>query len=116
MAITVTESATYPVGWVVLGASADASGCETLKAAVSGASHYIRGFAVSSSANISVAVGEDASGAAVVTPFATVYLTGDDGLFSHRFASPIRLTPNTPLVVDASGAGNIAVIVEGYTA
>lgn len=120
MAITVTtntpDEAAQQGAWSVQGTSADASGCEELKAAPgAGISHYLDSIVLTAAASINVTIGAgEAAGAVETTVFGPVYLSANVP-FVYVFRRPLKLTANKSLTVDASGAGNLTVVAEGYT-
>jgi len=118
MAVTATNLTVSPVGWAVCATSADAQGCETIKAAPgAGVSLCIRSLSISCVSAITVTVGEGEATSAVESPIiGPVEFTATSGSpVNVTFNPPIKLTANKALSVDASGAGNICVIAQGYT-
>ena len=135
MAITTNATTVMPfkinhdpvnaVPFCVNATSADASGCEEIMAAPgAGYALAIESLSVSTDDHITVTVGEDENSGAVKTvlfgpiPFSQE-VTGagyvQPGHWQRAFKNPIKLAANKPLTVDASGAGNICVVVEGCT-
>jgi len=117
MAITANTITTHGLDWVVNATSTDLSSCEELKAAVASKSHYIRTINISCGSDITVTIGEGETTGAVTTALigpAIFTSTGRDK-YSLLFICPIKLTAATALTVDASGAGTVQVVVEGYT-
>jgi len=114
MAITLVSNKVDHHGFNANGNSADASGCETLVAAVADKSIYVERLGVSFGAAISVTFGAgktgDAPTAVVVGPLYGAANTTVELVFTR----PIKLATNTALVVDASGAGNVTVVCQGY--
>lgn len=111
-----TNPAVGTFGWFLNFTSADASGCEELKAApAAGLSIYIDHLTISSDAAITVSIGE---GEAVAgTPDTTwlgpiPFATNQTIQWNFRNGG-MKLTAATSLVVDASGAGNINVFASG---
>lgn len=104
--------------WALNGTSADASGCEQLKAApATGLSLHITSLIISSAAAITITIGEGETtpgtpDAVILGPIAFAA----NQTLPWKFDKPITLTAATNLVVDASGAGAVTVFVEGYTA
>ena len=92
--------------------SSDASGNEELVAApATGKAIYLEDVLISSSAAISIVLNEATS--AVSGPF---YSTAE-GLLAHKlYKRPIKLKDATALNVDASGAGAVTLIIEGFIA
>jgi len=112
-------------GFVVNGNTSDLSSCETLVSGVTGKSIYIERVAVSFGAAISVTIGEGEQAATTTTT--TTVAPGDvstvligplygaeNSTVELVFTRPIKLTAATDLTADASGAGNVTVIVQGY--
>lgn len=102
--------------WAVNASSADASGCEAIKAAPgAGYSLVIERLVVYIGAAITVTFGEDENSGAVAATLIGP-LGGAAGTYEldcrHR---PIEMTTNKGLVIDASGAGAVCVYAEGYT-
>jgi hypothetical protein len=115
MAITVTTPAVGTFGFFANGVSADASGVEVLKAAVAGKSIYVDHLTISSDAAISISIGE---GETVPGTIDTVLLGPVPFAVNQQMQwnflnGGMKLTAATPLVVEASGAGNICVFVSG---
>lgn len=131
MAITATAStcSTKPLEkntqWFVNAYSADASGCEEIKAApAAGTSLVITSLSVICAVkDITVTIGAGDTGGAVTTviwgplPFvaevtAAGYIFGVQ--YTCKFDTPIVLAAATSLTVDASGAGAVIVMAQGY--
>lgn len=115
MAIVVKTPAVGTFGFFVNGTSADASGCEELKAAVAGKSIYVDHLTISSDAAISVSIGEGESvpgtpDTVLLGPLPFAINQQMQWTFLH---GGLKLTAATSLVVDASGAGNICVFASG---
>lgn len=119
MAIDVTSPQAAKSGWIKNATSADASGCEEIIAAPgAGFSLVIEYLVISSDAAISVTIGEGETGGAVTTALIgpVTFAAGQTIAFPFVGRTQgIRMTANTSLTVDASGAGNICVWVQGYT-
>lgn len=116
MAITANTMTTPKAGWVINATSADLSACEELKAAVAGVSHYIRGITINSASAITVTVGEGETTNNVTTALiGPVTFTTAGYVYHFIFLEPIKLTAATALTVDASGAGTVHVMVQGFT-
>ncbi len=111
MAITVTTLRAVGNSWAVHGYSADAQGNEILKAAETGKSHWIKKFAIHSITAVTVQINADAT--VLLGPFN--FLTTVSTPFVYEFAEPIQVTAGAGIKVDASGAGAVNVIVEGFT-
>jgi len=118
MAITKNDLTPATSGFAVNAVSADASGCEELKAAPgAGVSIYITQIEISCVAAITVTIGAGETGGAVTTvlfgPFNFEATSGSPVSISLR-GKGIKLAANTSLTIDASGAGAVQVFVEGY--
>ncbi len=120
MAITVTTPDVGPGSqggaFIINGVSADASGCEELKAAPgSGKAIYINHLTINNGANaISITIGEGETTGAVTTALIGAIAFAANTSLQWDFYPPMKLTDNTALTVDASGAGAICVFAEGY--
>ncbi len=116
MAITVTTPGAGKAGFILNATSADASGCEELKAApAAGSSIYVDHLTINNGANaISITIGEGETGGAVTTaligPIAMAANTSLQFDFRH---GGMKLTAATSLTVDASGAGAICIFAQG---
>ena len=120
MAITKNNLTPAGAGFAVNATSADASGCEELKAAPgSGKSIYLTQIGVSCVAAITVTIGAGETGGAVTTvllgPFNFAATSGSPVCLTFRDRG-VKLTANTSLTVDASGAGAVQIFAEGYVA
>lgn len=102
--------------WQVNASSADASGCEEIKAAPgAGYALVVERLVIYIGAAINVTLGEDKNGAAVAA-----VLIGPLGGAAGTYVldcreRPILMTANKALVIDASGAGVVCVYAEGFT-
>lgn len=119
MAISVVTSAHGPdeiSGFILNATSADASGCEELRAAPTSGSIIVSKVTINSTAAISVTIGagETTGGvtSAIVGPVAMAATSTVS--FDFTDIGGMKLPAQTALVVDASGAGNIAIVVTGY--
>lgn len=121
MAITVTTPDVGPGSqggaFIINGVSADASGCEELKAApAAGKSIYINRLTINNGANAlshTIGEGETVPGSvdtALIGPIAMAVNTS----IQWDFYPPMKLTAATSLVIDSSGAGPVCVFAEGY--
>jgi hypothetical protein len=121
MAITVTTPDIGPGAqggaFIINGVSADASGCEALKAAPgTGKSLYINQLTINNGASAlshTIGEGETTPGSvdtALIGPIAMAANTS----IQWNFKRPMKLTANTSLVLDSSGAGAVCVFAEGY--
>ena len=106
------------IPFAVNATSADASGTEELKAAPdTGKSLVVTHLVISCVAAITVTIGAGETGGAVTAvlfgPFNFAATSGAP--IDIKFHRPIKLADASALVVDASGAGALQVLVEGYT-
>lgn len=126
MSITLVSNNVAKSGFVVNGNTADLSGCETIVSGVTGKSIYIERIAVSFGAAITVTIG-----AGELTPTTTTttvapgrwdvstVLVGplygaENTTVELVFTRPIKLAAATDLTADASGAGNVTIVVQGF--
>lgn len=114
MAITLKSNNVATSGYVANGNSADLSGCETLVAAVAAKSIYIERIAVSFGAEITVTIGEGESSDGVETVLIGPLYGAENTTVELVFNRPVKLTAATALTADASGSGNVTVVVQGY--
>ena len=118
MSITVTTPACGPGAYnafIVNAVSADASGCEELVAAPgAGKSIMVHKLTISSASAITVSIGqgETTPGSPDTTLLGPVPFAANQCI-QWDFYPAMKLSANKSLVVDASGAGNINVFVEG---
>lgn len=103
--------------WTVSAYSADASGCETLKAAPgTGLYLYVTKLMVMADVGITVTIGEDESSSAPVTVYFTLPFAGGGPVVFDFTNSPITIgDANSAFVVDANAAGDVYVYAEGWT-
>ena len=119
MAISITTPQPGIFGFIVNATSADASGCEELKAAVAGKSIIVDHLTINSGAAITITIGAGETGGAVTTALiGPISFAANQSLQWDFFSS--RLTPGgmvlpiaTALTVDASGAGDICIFAWG---
>jgi hypothetical protein len=118
MAITKNNLTPAGAGFAVNASSSDAQGCEELVAAPgTGKSLYLTQIQVSCVSAITVTIGAGKNGAAVLAvllgPFNFAATSGSPVNLTFR-GKGIKLTANTSLTVDTSGAGAIQIYAEGY--
>ena len=120
MAVTVTNPTPGRIGFLLNGTSADASGCEELKAApAAGQSIVLDHLTVNNGGNaISITIGAGETGGAVTTaligPIAMAANTSLQFDFNDTFlVLGLILPAATSLTVDASGAGAICIFARG---
>ena len=116
MAITLVSNSVLKSGFSVNGNSSDLSGCEELVAAVAGKSIFLTSAALSFGAAINVTLGAGETTGAVTTVVAGPIYGAANSTVVLKFDRPIKLASATALTVDASGAGNVTVIAEGFIA
>lgn len=126
MSITLVTNNVAKRGFVVNGNSADLSGCETLVTGVSGKSIYVERVAVSFGAAITVTIGSGETTPTTTTTTCapgrwdvTTILVGPlygaaNTTVELTFTRPIKVAAATDLTVDASGAGDVTIIVQGF--
>ncbi len=120
MAITVNDLTVSGNRFALNAYSTDLSGGEELKAAPSttGQALYIDRISIvfATASTITVTIGEGETGDGVTTvligpvPFSIV---GTQAVF--EFKAPLKLTDNTSLSCDSSGAGAANIVAEGFT-
>jgi len=112
MAIAVTNPA-CKVGFIANATSADASGCEEIKAAVAGKKIKIRHLTVNSTDAIAITIGEGENAGAVTTALLGPIEFGALETHQWDFNPYLELTAATSLTVDADGAGVVCIFVQG---
>ena len=123
MAITVTTPSPGRFGFILNAVSADASGCEELKAApAAGTSIIVDHLTINCGASaLLITIGEGETGgavtAALIGPLAmaansSLQFDFNDGFFVHGMV----LTAATSLTVDASDAGAVCIFARGRVA
>ena len=116
MAITVTTPNPGKFGFILNATSADASGCEELKAApAAGTSIRLDHLTVNNGGNaISITIGEGETGGAVTAPLiGPLAMSANTSLQFDFGDGGMVLTAATSLTVDASGAGAICIFARG---
>lgn len=115
MPITVTTPTVGTAGFIVNGVSADASGCEELKASP-GTGKYllITHITINNGADaLSHTIGAgETTGAVTSAMIGPVAMAANTSL-QWNFNPPMRLPAATALVIDSSGAGAVCVFVQG---
>lgn len=113
MAITLTQLQAATKGFINNATSADASSGETIIPAVTGKSHYIRSIVIVCISAITVTI-QDNTGTPVVilgpAPFAAT-----SSPLTVVFPDPVKVASGNLIEVDASGAGAVNVVIQGYT-
>ena len=117
MAITLTTPNCGPgsyAGFIVNGVSADASGCEVLKAGVAGKSILITRLVINNGASaLSHTIGEGETDSAPDAALIGAVAMAANTSLQWDFYPPMQLTAGKSLVIDSSGAGAVCVVVQG---
>ena len=114
MGIDITTPQPGKFGFILNAVSADASGCEELKAApAAGTSIVVDHITINSAAAISVTIGEGKTGAAVTTVLIGPVNFAANTAMQWDFPSGMVLTAATALTIDTSGAGEICIFAWG---
>lgn len=115
MAIAVTTPTPGKFGFILNATSADASGCEELKAApAAGTSIIVDHLTINNgAAAISITIGEGENAGAVTTALIGPIAMAANTSLQFMFPYGMVLTAATSLTVDASGAGAICIFVQG---
>lgn len=115
MAIAVTTPTPGKFGFILNATSADASGCEELKAApAAGISIIIDHLTINNGASaISITIGEGETTGAVTTALIGPIAMAANTSLQFDFSYGMVLTAATSLTVDASGAGAICIFAQG---
>lgn len=114
MPITVTTP-TAKNGFILNATSADVSGCEELKAAVSGKSIKVRHLTISNNSvgTLAITVGQEEDTGAVKTALIGPISILSGQTIPWNFNPAMELAAGKALVVDADGAGAICVFAQG---
>lgn len=109
MAIAITTPSPGKAGFILNATSADASGCEELKAAPAvGSSIIVDHLTINNGANaISITIGAGKTGAGVTTALIGPIAMAVNTSIQFTFPGGMKLAAATALDVDASGAGDI---------
>jgi hypothetical protein len=115
MAISITTPTPNKFGFILNATSADASGCEELKAApAAGISIIVDHITINNGASaISITIGEGETTGAVTTALIGPIAMAANTSIQFDFHDGMVLTAATSLTVDASGAGAICIFVQG---
>lgn len=114
MAISITTPSPAKFGWIINATSADASGCEELKAApAAGLSIVIDHLTLNTTDALTLTIGAGETGGAVTTAILGPIAMPANSTLKWDFPSGIILAAATSLTVDSSGAGNILVFAYG---
>lgn len=116
MAISVTTPQSGKSGFILNATSADASGCEELKAApAAGVSILVDHLTINNGANaisITIGEGETVPGSVDTALIGPVAMAANTSI-QFDFPFGMKLTAATSLTVDASGAGAICIFARG---
>jgi len=115
MAISVTNPSPRKFGFILNATSADASGCEELKAApAAGTSIIVDHITINSGAAITITIGEGETAGAVTTALlGPIAFAANQSMQWDFYPHGMKLTAAMSLTVDASGAGAICIFVTG---
>lgn len=118
MAITVTNPQPGRAGFILNATSADASGCEELKAApAAGTSIIVDHLTINNGPNaISITIGEGETAGAVTTALIGPIAMAVNTSIQFDFPFGMVVAAATSLTVDASGAGAICIFAHGRVA
>jgi hypothetical protein len=114
MAITVITHNTANPGFSKIGSSADASGVETVVAAVAGSSHYITGLSIHCQTAIAITI-QDNTAVTPVVIVPAVTFAATSAPYQINFINPVKVAAGKSIDVLAGGAGQVDVLVQGYT-
>jgi len=115
MAITLNDVANTGSGsnWLVCAYSADATGNEELKAAVTGKCHFIKKIRVDCCPGTTAKwIQINTAATALIGP---VDLTDYNSTFEYEFKSPLKVPAGTAINIDEESAAPIHIIMEGST-
>lgn len=115
MAVSITTPQPGKFGWIINATSADATGCEELKAApAAGISISVKRITINNGANaISITIGQGVAAGAVETAILGPIAMAANTSLQWTFQDGIVLTAAKSLTVDASGAGAICIFADG---
>ena len=115
MAITITTPSPGKFGFIINATSADASGCEILKAApAAGLSIYVDHVTINNGAGAqSITIGQGETGGAVTTALIGPVAMAANTSLQWDFPSGIILTAATSLTVDSSSNTALCVFAWG---
>jgi hypothetical protein len=115
MAISITTPSPGKFGFILNATSADASGCEELKAApAAGISIIVDHLTINNGGNaISITIGQGAAAGAVETALIGPIAMAANTSIQFNFPYGMVLTTAKSLTVDASGAGAVCIFAHG---
>ena len=114
MAISITTPQPGKFGFIINATSADASGCEELKAAVAGKSIIVDHLTINNGAGAqSITIGEGETGGAVTTALIGPIAMAANTSLQWSFPSGIVLTAATSLTVDSSSNTALCIFASG---
>jgi len=116
MAITKNSLAVTQYGFGLNATSSDLSGCEELQAAPgAGRAIYLEQLSINCASAITITIGEgETAGACTSVLIGPVTFTTNGRQYSIAFERPVKLTDNTALTCDASGAGAVQIYCSGF--
>ena len=114
MAISITTPQPGKFGFIINATSADASGCEELKAAVAGKSIIVDHLTINNGAGAqSITIGEGETGGAVTTALIGPIAMAANTSLQWSFPSGIVVTAATSLTVDSSSNTALCIFASG---
>jgi hypothetical protein len=115
MAIAITTPTPGKFGWIINATSADASGCEELKATPgAGIQLIVDHITINNGANaITITIGQGAAAGAVETALLGPISFAANTSLQFTFPDGMWLAANKSLTVDTSGAGAICIFARG---
>lgn len=113
MAIALITNQVARSGFSNHGVSADASGDEVVVAAVTGKSHFITSIVIHCLSAITVTIQDNAGVPILLTQPVTFSATSAPAVFTYL--NPIKVDEGKSIDVTASLAGNVNVLIQGFT-
>jgi len=93
----------------------DASGGETIVAAVAGKSHYVTSIIINTVAAITVTIQDNTAATPVVLLGPVNFAATSGSPHTVNFLKAVKVTAGNLIEIDASGAGLIQCTIQGYT-
>lgn len=122
VALTVGHGKLYGgagTAWAVAFTSADASGTEEIKAAPASGVNYVERITLNCASDINVSFGVDETTGALTLTWLTLNMETTSPPFVLEFKRPVAIVTALgvagALCIDASGAGAVSGVVEGFT-
>lgn len=96
---------------------ADISGCEDIKAAEAGKSHYLQKLLIRTATKMTITIGSGETTSAPTTiHLGPIPLDAASGIFSISFGKKgMKVTDDLALTIDGSAAGDVMIYAEGKT-